>query len=156
VADEDEIGRQLHSIGTNVAAAVLARDFHGILKYDADNLRSEDEAILKSKKGGLYCYLFDSVCIPAKGRSVYEKLSTAQRLEIRTAVIRSPENGRYHGLLVFYDGAHITEKQLHSDFVCTDEALKRVATWHFELVGTKWTAKTLFDYETQGLCSESD
>jgi hypothetical protein len=157
VPSEDEL-TQLHSIGTNVATAVLARDLDAVLKYDRDDSRSEDEAILRSKKGDLYCYIFDSDCITskAKARSVYEKLSTAQRLEIRASVTNSTANGHDYGLLVFYDGSQITETQLHSDFVCTDAALRKVASWHFERVGAKWTTRTLFDYETEGLCPESD
>jgi hypothetical protein len=151
--DADTALRDLRAIGTKIATAVLAKDSDTLLVYDRDDLRLQDEASLKDKKGGLYCYLFDSSCISSpKIPSVYEKLSTAQQLEIDASVMKSPD-GRLYGTLVFYDKSQISEKRLHSSFVCTEEALKRIASWHFVLVGTKWNAATpFFDLDTDGLC----
>jgi hypothetical protein len=145
--------RDLRAIGKTIVTAVLAKDSDTLLVYDRDDLRLQDEASLKDKKGGLYCYLFGSSCVSnPKIPSVYEKLSTAHQLEVDASVMKSPD-GRLYGTLVFYDKSQISKKRLYSSFVCTDEALKRIASWHFVRVGTKWNAATpFFDLDTDGLC----
>jgi hypothetical protein len=153
VTGEDDMTRDLHSIGTSVVAAVLAKDFDGLRKY----VLSDNQEALENEKLGLYCYLFDAgPACTGKGRSVYEILSSAHDLQIRASSVRSPVNGRVYGLLMFYDRSQINEKRLDSDFLCSDEALKKVASWHFERNGVKWTSRTLFDYATDGECDESD
>ena len=73
---EDTANRELRAIGDRVATAVVAKDINTLLEYDHD---PEDEASLKNKSGDLYCYLFDSTCIPeAKRRAVYEIFSTSR------------------------------------------------------------------------------
>jgi len=155
VADADR--RDLQLIGKKIATAILEKDSATLLSYDRDDLRVEDEASLKDKTGPLYCYLFDPSCYKdAKIASVHEILSTAQQLEVSASVAKSPD-GHEYGLLLFYDKSQISEKQLHSDFLCTDEAFKRVASWHFIRIGKKWSAASpLFDLETEGACPDSD
>jgi hypothetical protein len=145
----------LHAIGSKIAAAVLARDSTALLAYDRADLRAGDEQSLRNTKDNLYCFIFDSGCISGNWKSVYEKLSSARDLGIRTLVNRSSTNGRTYGLLLFYDRAQIPDKSLESDeFLCTEGPTKLV-TWKFEMKAEKWVAVTpLFDYGTEGLCSE--
>ena len=140
---------------------MLAKDRNTLLSYVIAENRQQYEAVLyepalKDTKSDPYAFLFgSSESSDSKGRSVYEILSTAHQLEIRASVTRSPVNGRQYGLLLFYDKPQVSEKQLKSEeFLCSDEAFKKIASWHFELVDSKWTTRTLFDHDTDGLCSE--
>jgi hypothetical protein len=146
---EDTTNRELHAIGDRVTAAVVAKDINTLLEYDHD---PEDEASLKNKSGDLYCYLFDSSCIPgAKRRSVYEIFSTAHPLRIDPSI--ATLQGKSYGLLMFYDKSQISDKELYSpDFLCSDKALKGTASWHFILANGKWSTSTLFDYKTERPC----
>jgi hypothetical protein len=146
----------LRLIGTKVAKAVLDRDISMLLQYDRPDLRADDEISLKDKKSDLYCFLFDTSCIPGKkGRSVYDKLSSARQLGIK--VIdggKSAHDGHRYGLLLFYDRASISDQLLRSrDFLCK-ESLDRIASWTFKRVEGTWEPVTpLFDNETDTLCS---
>jgi hypothetical protein len=155
---EDAAKRDFSQIGAKAAAAVLAKDSKALLSYELDDSRVEDEATLKNPDDPLNCFLFNSECVEdPKGRSVYEILSGAKNLDIKASVIRSPVNNRLYGLLIFYDKSNVSEQQLLSEkFLCSDDALKKIASWHFEFSDGKWRSRTLFDHATEGLCSEQD
>jgi hypothetical protein len=148
---EDTANRELRAIGDRVATAVVAKDINTLLEYDHD---PEDEASLKNKSGDLYCYVFDSTCIPeAKRRAVYEIFSTSRQLGIDASVANL--QGKSYGLLMFYDKSQISETELYSpDFLCSDKALKGTASWHFILANGKWSTSTLFDYKTERSCKQ--
>src|ERR1041385_8633522 len=66
---------ELRTIGERTLIALLARDTKTLLEYDHN---AEDEASLNNKSSELYCYLFDTSCIPnAKKPAVYEMVSSA-------------------------------------------------------------------------------
>ncbi len=152
--DTDSATQDLRAVGTRVAAAIQAKDVSTLLLYESRDHRTEDEASLKDAKSSLYCYIFDSACIPdSKTRSVSEILSTARQLEIDVSVMRSPSNGQMFGLLLFYDKSRVTEAQLLSeDYRCSPQAFKEVASWHFVMSNGKWSATTILDYKTEGIC----
>jgi hypothetical protein len=59
--------------------------------------------------------------------------------------------------VLFYDKQQVSEDMLRSAaFQCSDDALKEVASWHFDLINGKWSANTVFDYDTEGLCWGDD
>src|SRR5437660_582812 len=62
----DAVLDDLRLIGTKVAKAVLDRDISTLLQYDRPDLRANDEIWLKDKKSDLYCFVFDTSCIPGK------------------------------------------------------------------------------------------
>jgi hypothetical protein len=152
----DAVKRDLSQIGSEAAAAVLAKDEKMLLSYEQDEPRVEDELALQDTNDPLYCFIFKSDCIKdSKARSVYEIVSGAKNLAIEASVTQSPANGRRYGLLLFYDKLNISTQQLSSEeFLCSDDALKKIASWHFELSEGKWRSTTLFDYATEGLCRE--
>src|SRR5262249_26479640 len=148
--------QELRKVGETVAQAVLDKNIETLLAYDRVDLRAHDTESLKNNKSDLYCYLFDSECITwgdGTWRSVYEKLSQAKQLEIRTSLVRSPSDQQLYGSLYFYDSKTISAKDLRSfDFLCK-QAPARVASWRFRLENGKWKAVTpLFDSETLGAC----
>lgn len=149
---EDPATRDLRAIGDRVTTAMMARDINTLLEYDHD---PEDEASLKNQSGDLYCYLFDSSCIPGpKRRAVYELFSTAPKLGIDASVANV--QGKDYGLLMFYDKSQISDTELYSPgFLCTDKALKGTATWRFILANGKWSTSTLFEYKTERPCKAS-
>jgi hypothetical protein len=72
-------------------------------------------------------------------------------------VTKSSANGKLYGLLLFYDKSQVSDQMLRSSaFQCSDESLEKIASWHFSQESGKWVTSTLFDYETGGLCHESD
>ena len=146
---EDPATRDLRAIGDRVTAAVVGRDINTLLQYDHD---PEDQASLQNKSGDLYCYLFDSSCIPeAKTRAVYDVLTTTPQLAVDASTTKV--DGKQYGLLMFYDKSKISSGQLYSpDFLCSDTALKQTASWHFVQVDGKWTSSTLFDYKMERPC----
>lgn len=146
---EDPATRDLHAIGDRVTAAVVGRDINTLLQYDHD---PEDQASLQNKSGDLYCYLFDSSCIPqAKTRAVYDLLTLTPHLAIEASTTKV--DGKQYGLLMFYDKSKISSGELYSpDFLCSDKALKQTASWHFVQVDGKWTSSTLFDYKMERPC----
>jgi hypothetical protein len=148
---EDPATRELRTIGDRVMTAVTARDINTLLEYDHD---PDDEASLKNKSGDLYCYLFDSSCIPgAKTRAVYDILSTSRQLAIDASTARVQDT-RY-GLLMFYDKSQISDTELYStDFLCSDRGRKGTASWHFVLANGKWSTTTLFDYKIERSCKQ--
>lgn len=148
---EDPETHALHAIGDKAATAIVAKDVNTLLQYDHD---PEDVASLNIKSGDLYCYLFDSTCIPeGKTRSVYDVITTARQLGIDPSV--ADVEGRHYGLLMFYDKTQISSSELYSpDFMCSDRALKQTASWHFILENGKWTTTTLFDYKTERPCKK--
>jgi len=106
----------------------------------------------------LYCYIFDSDCITwgdGTWRSVYEKISQAQKLEIGVKVSSSPYDRQTYGSLFFYDASSVSAKDLRSrDFLCK-EGPGRIASWKFRLEHGKWKAVTpLFDSETRAGCPD--
>lgn len=146
---EDPATRGLRAIGDRVTTAIVAKDVNALLEYDHD---PEDAASLQSKSGDLYCYLFDSSCIPgAKTRAVYDLFSNSRQLAIdaSTAKIQDAQ----YGLLMFYDKSQVSEADLYSqDFLCSDKARRTTASWHFVLTNGKWTSTTLFDYKVDSPC----
>lgn len=148
---EDPATRELRAIGDRATTAVVARNINALLDYDHD---AEDQAALQNKSGDLYCYLFDSNCIPgAKTRAVYEILTTSPQLAIDASVANV--DGKQYGLLMFYDKSQISGQELYSpDFGCSDKALKHSASWHFMRVNGQWTTTTLFDYKMDKLCKQ--
>ena len=148
---EDPATRELRAIGDHATTAVVARNINALLEYDHD---PEDQAALQNKSGDLYCYLFDSNCIPgAKTRAVYEILTTSPQLAIDASVANA--DGKQYGLLMFYDKSQISSQELYSpDFACSDKALKHTASWHFIRVDGKWTSTTLFDYKMDKPCKQ--
>jgi hypothetical protein len=147
----------LHAIGMKVAAAVVARDVNTLLTYDRADLRAADEKSLENPKDDLYCFLFDSKCDPSGWKSVYEKFSSARELRVKAFIVQSPEDDRAYGTLLFYDHAQIQEKSLESnEFLCKEQP-QGIASWKFELTEGKWSPVTpLFDYATEGLCSDEE
>ena len=150
--------RDLHKIGEAIAKAVLDKNIETLLTFDRADLRSQDEVALKNTKSSLYCYIFDSDCITwgdGDWLSIYDKLSQANRLEIRVSVARSPYDRQLYGGLLFYDASAVSEKDLRSpDFLCK-EGPARFASWKFRLENGKWKPVTpLFDSETDGPCGE--
>ena len=148
---EDPETRALHDIGDKAATALVAKDTNTLLQYDHD---PDDVASLNSKSGDLYCYLFDSTCIPGgKGRAIYDIIATAHELGIDPSV--ADVQGRHYGLLMFYDKTKISSTELYSpDFLCSDKARQQTASWHFILENGKWTTTTLFDYKTERPCKK--
>ena len=145
--------RDLHRIGETVAKAILDKNIETLLSYDRADLSSGDAVSLKNQKSDLYCYLFDSDCITwgdGSWRSVYDKLSQAQQLEIRVSVSSSRYDRQLYGNLFFYDASAISGKSLGSrDFLCK-EGPASIATWKFRLEGGKWRpVNPLFDSETR-------
>lgn len=153
VSADDAATRELRAIGDKVLIAVTARDVDTLLQYDHV---PEDEASLKNKSGDLYCYVFDSSCLPnAKSRSVYEIFVTAHQLAVEASVAQVPVKGKRYGLLMFYDKAKISAKELYSqDYLCSETALRETAAWHFVLSDGKWSTSTLFDFKTDRLCNK--
>src|SRR5882762_5558988 len=150
--------RDLHKIGEAIAKAVLDKNIETLLSFDRADLRSQDEVALKNTKSSLYCYIFDSDCITwgdGDWLSIYDKLSQANRLEIRVRVARSPYDRQLYGGLLFYDASAVSEKDLRSpDFLCK-EGPARFASWKFRLENGKWKPVTpLFVSETDGPCGE--
>jgi len=148
--------QELHKLGETIAKAILDKNIETLLAYDRTDLRTHDAESLKNNKSDLYCYIFDSQCITwgdGTWRSVYEKLSQAQQLEIKTSLVRSPSDQQLYGSLYFYDAKAISAKDLRSfDFLCK-QAPAKVASWRFRLENGKWKAVTpLFDSETLGAC----
>ena len=148
---EDPATHDLRAIGDRVTAALVGRDINTLLQYDHD---PEDQASLQNKSGDLYCYLFDSSCIPeVKTRAVYDILTTTPQLAVDASTTKV--NGKQYGLLMFYDKSKISSSELYSpDFLCTDKALKQTASWHFVQVDGKWTSSTLFDYKMDRSCKQ--
>jgi hypothetical protein len=145
--------RELHKIGEALAKAVREKDVQALLALDRSDLRPQDEASLKNPKSDLYCYIFDSECITwgnGDWRSVYDKISQAQQLEIRASLWSSPYDRQLYGNLFFYDAATVSAKDLRSkDFLCKESPAK-IASWKFRLEKGKWKPVTpLFDSETQ-------
>lgn len=135
--------------------AVLVKDIDTLASYEPSETRKQDQQHFRNPKEDVYCFLFDSSCMSGKGRSVLDIFTSAKHLEIEPSTIRSKANGQLYGLLLFYDKAKVSEEQLKSQqFLCSDESLRQVVSWHFTYVDGKWIANTLFDYGTESLCSE--
>lgn len=146
----------LRQLGKSVAKAVLDRDAPALLRYDRVDLRRDDELSLNDKSSDLYCFLFDTSCIRGRiGRSVYEKLSTAQELGIKVVSGgKSSPDGNLYAIILFYDRSTISERSLRSRKFLCKESLNRIASWSFKFVKGKWEPVTpLFDNETDTLCS---
>lgn len=148
---EDPATRELRAIGDRATTAVVARNINALLEYDHD---AEDQAALQNKSGDLYCYLFDSNCIPgAQTRAVYDILTTSPQLSVDASV--ATVEGKQYGLLMFYDKSQISSQELYSpDFTCSDKARKHSASWHFMRVNGQWTSTTLFDYKMDKACKQ--
>jgi hypothetical protein len=152
--DSEAARRDLQAVGQKVATAILNKDTDPILSFSRN---SGDTKSLTEKNGELYCYLFETSCLPPERKSVYDILSTAHDLAIDASVTKSSANGKLYGLLLFYDKSQVSEQMLSSSaFQCSDESFKKVASWHFTLEGRKWQNSTLFDYGTEGICNEDD
>jgi hypothetical protein len=149
---EDPATRELRAIGNRAVTALVARDVNALLEYDHN---PEDEASLKRQNGELYCYLFDSSCIPdGKQRAVYEMFTTAPKLGIDVTVARV--RGTQYGLLMFYDKSQISDEELYSpDFLCTERARRASTTWRFIEADGKWSTSTLFEYKTERPCQQA-
>jgi len=151
-------GRSLHLIGEKLSKAVLDKDIPTLLSYDRADSRAADETSLKNTNSDLYCYVFNSECITwgdGSWRSVYDKISQAQHLQIKANVSSSPYDRQLYGSLFFYDAAAVSEKDLRSrDFVC-EQGPASIASWKFRLENGKWKAVTpLFDSETRAGCPD--
>ena len=148
---EDPGTQELRAIGDRATTAVVARNINALLEYDHD---PEDEAALQNKTGDLYCYLFDSNCIPgAQTRAVYDILTTSPQLAVDASV--AAVDGKQYGLLMFYDKSQISSQELYSPaFTCSDKARKHSASWHFMRVNGQWTSTTLFDYKMDKPCKQ--
>jgi len=150
--------RELHEIGVALSKAVLEKNIETLLAYDREDLRAANAESLKNNKSDLYCYIFDSDRITwgdGTWRSVYEKISQAQKLEITVKVSSSPYDRQTYGSLFFYDASSVSAKDLRSrDFLCK-EGPGRIASWKFLLERGKWKAVTpLFDSETRAGCPD--
>jgi hypothetical protein len=148
---QNPASHELRTIGERTLIALLARDTKTLLEYDHN---AEDEASLNNKSSELYCYLFDTSCIPdAKKPAVYEIVSSAPKVGIDASV--ATVQGRSYGLLMFYDKSQVSSDELYSpDFLCSDKALKATASWHFILDNEKWITTTLFDYKIGRSCKQ--
>lgn len=151
VKAEDPATRDLHAIADKATAAVMSKDLNTLLQYDQE---PEDEASLKSTRGDLYCYLFDSSCIAGTNkRAIYDLFSTVPRLGIDASV--TSVGGRNYGLLLFYDKSQVSEAELYSPgFLCSEKGLKDAVSWRFIQAGGKWTTSTLFEYKTESACKQ--
>ena len=150
--------RTLYMIGEKISTAVLDKDIPTLLSYDRADSRAADETSLKNTNSDLYCYVFNSECITwgdGSWRSVYDKISQAQHLQIKANVSSSPYDRQLYGSLFFYDAAVVSEKDLRSrDFVCK-QGPASIASWKFRLEHGKWKAVTpLFDSETRDCPSD--
>lgn len=151
----DQALQDLHDMGMRIADAVVAKDIPTLLNYGRRDLRSEDENSLRNQKSELYCYLFDSSCITwKKQRSVYEKISQAQRRGIKVVDGgKSPYDGHRYASLFFYDSSVVSEKMLRSSGFLCDEGRDRVSVWRFKMVDGQWEPVTpFFDFGTDSLC----
>lgn len=148
---EDPATHDLHMIADKATAAVIGKDLNTLLQYDHD---PEDEASLRSPRGDLYCYLFDSSCIAGTNkRAIYDLFSSVPRLGIDASV--TSVGGRNYGLLLFYDKSQISESELYSPgFLCTEKGMKDAVSWRFIQAGGKWTTSTLFEYKTESACKQ--
>ena len=146
---QDPATRDLIAIGDRVTTAIVARNTDILLDYDHD---PDDAASLQGKSGELYCYLFDSSCIQgSNGRAIYDLFSSARQLGVDASVTNF--DGKNYGLLMFYDKSQISSTELYSpDFLCSEKALRRTASWHFIMTDGKWSTTTLFDYKTDKSC----
>src|SRR5882757_2594862 len=148
--------RDLHKIGEAIAKAVLDKNIETLLTFDRADLRSQDEESLKNTKSNLYCYIFDSECITwgdGNWRSVYDKLSQANPLEIKVSVSSSRYDRQTYGSLFFYDASAISEKDLRSAAFLCKETPASVVSWKFRLESGKWKpVNPLFDSETGAPC----
>ncbi len=151
----DQALEELHQLGIKIADAVKAKDIPSLLNYARRDMRSQDEITLKDQKSDLYCYLFDSSCITWKRqRSVYEKISQAQRLGIKAIDGgKSPYDGHRYAFLFFYDSSTISAKMLRSSQFLCEEGPDRISVWTFRMVDKKWEPVTpFFDFGTDSLC----
>jgi hypothetical protein len=146
---------ELRNIGDNVAKYCLAKDTEAILRYDRPDLADEDRKLLSDKKSDLYCYLFDTSCITWKGRSVYDVLRNARKLDIKVKDLGRSADGSRYSLVLFFDGSKITEQTaLSQDFLCKKGG-KEIVTWTFSRINGKWvSAHPPFDAETDVYCNQ--
>jgi hypothetical protein len=152
-------GRNLYLLGKKLSQAVLDKDIATLLAYDRADLRSADEISLKNTKSDLYCYIFDSECITwgdGTWRSVYDKLSQAQQLQIKVSVSSSPYDHQTYANLFFYDASAVSAKDLRSrDYLCK-EGPAQITSWKFRLENGRWKPVTpLFDSETRACPSDT-
>jgi hypothetical protein len=141
---------QLRAIAKSVAEAVLKKDVRPILVYDRPEFRAEDATELTDTKSVLHCYLFDTKC--SNVRSVYDRLTSARRLE--TDVSRLPSaDGKAYAIVLFFDGARMKRSDLRSrTFRC--DHVQDIASWLFVREQGHWvSANHPFDAETDTLCS---
>lgn len=153
-------GRNLYLMGKKISQAVLDKDIATLLAYDRADLRSADEVSLKNTQSDLYCYIFDSECITwgdGTWRSVYDKLSQAQQLQIKVSVSSSPYDHQTYANLFFYDAAAVSAKDLRSrDYLCK-QGPANITSWKFRLENGKWKPVTpLFDSETRACPSDAE
>jgi hypothetical protein len=150
----DKALADLERIGSKLAQMVLDKDVESLLRYDRADRLCGDKIMLREKKSDLYCYLFDSSCIPrnASYHSVFETISKARRLGV--TAIGSKKEGHRYATLYFYDRFQISEELLRSTkWFCTQGGWTKVAFWPFELVDGKWQSASLpFDYATDSFC----
>ncbi len=142
---------QLRAIGDRAVAAVIAKDPKALGEYDHN---PEDQMSLSDNKSELYCYLFDSSCIPGGNRrAIYDLFSSVPRLGIDASVANL--QGKNYGLLMFYDKSQVSEAELYlPEFQCSDRALKGTVLWRFVETAGKWDTTTLFEYKTERPCKK--
>jgi hypothetical protein len=153
-AQDENAAVELRQIGDEIAKAVLSKNISTLLTFDRRDLSWEDEMSLKDPQSPLFCYIFDSKCIPPKPkrRSIYEILSRAGSVGIRPILARS-SRGYQEGLLVFYDASKVSNELLLSKGYLCKETGRTLATWDFRMVNGRWEAETpMFDSETDSPC----
>lgn len=168
VAPMSQSDAALHAMGKDIADAVLRKDIERLLRYDrhdlvdpARNLVESDRKLLSDPKSDLYCYLFDTSCIPVSngGPSVYDVLRSAKQLTIELIDFGKSDSGVEMRLLLFFDGADATidharlrSLALNDNYLCEKWGSKK-ATWLFERANDQWRAvHPPFDLETDYLC----
>lgn len=142
---------QLRAIGDQAVAAIISKDTKALFEYDHN---PEDQMSLSDNKSELYCYLFDSSCIPGGNRkAIYDLFSTVPKLGIDASV--ASLQGKNYGLLMFYDKSQISQAELYTpEFQCSDRALKGTVSWRFVETAGKWDTTTLFEYKTDRPCKK--
>jgi len=144
---------ELHSMGKDIADAVLSKDIERLLRYDRSDLVEEDRKFLSNPKSDLYCYLFDASCRYNGLPSVYDVLRGAKQLVIEVDNLGKSDDGVEHAILLFFDGTTIDRSRLRSpDYLC-EKAWKEIVSWMFRRVNGTWQADhSPFDAETDVLC----
>lgn len=101
----------------------------------------------------LYCFVFDSRCIQWGIGSVYDLVTTARDLRVKTMVVPDMTSGQLSGLLELFDRSVVDEARLDSpEYLCAHWN-RQLFTWTFQYDGRAWrSAYPIFDQYTDVYC----